>query len=101
MTLSIKLRLMSPDIKDTRHTKPPVTGLQHTSLGCEEGKVCQHHHITCQDTFLRFGTSHLVQWGFASSHTELLFHKDSVCAVPGSLHTHGNQSEKMQLYASN
>lgn len=34
MTFSIKLRLMSPG----RHTKPTVTGLQHTSLGCEEGK---------------------------------------------------------------
>lgn len=46
MTFSIKLRLVSPD----RCTKPTVTGLQRTSLGCEEGKVCRHHHITCQDT---------------------------------------------------
>lgn len=29
--------------------------------------------------------------------TAFLFHKDSACAVSGSLHTHGNQSERMQL----
>lgn len=46
MTFSIKFRLMSPD----RDTKPTVTELQHTPLKCEEGKMCQHHHITCQDT---------------------------------------------------
>lgn len=40
------LRLMSPDI-DTNVT---VIGLQHTSLKCEERKICKHHHITCQDT---------------------------------------------------
>lgn len=75
----MKLRLMSPDTD----TKP-------TSLKHEEGKMCQHHHISCQDTpsgGLGHHTWPQVQCGFASTHTELLLHKDSVCAVRLTSHT--------------